>query len=210
MPVTTVQKIITVMSMVTSRMKASPSGFMATARAGLSAPKMTASTIPTVTCTHKEEYQRRMRAGGRVAGMVGVVMFSLVSYPYGSCGDSRLGCQSKAKPNGPLRRLQRLHQPRDDHFFEDPGIGPHAHLPPEMTATRVDPCVLRDIAFAQQQVIVGNRNLRVEYSCNHKHRRHGLPEQVLMHQRHLRQIFPHLIERVHAFEDVHQRRNLIE
>ena len=35
MPVTTVQKIITVMIMVIMRMKPSPSGFMAMARAGL-------------------------------------------------------------------------------------------------------------------------------------------------------------------------------
>src|SRR5579864_1259010 len=165
MPVTTVQKIISVMIMVIRRMKASPSGFMATARAGLSAPKMTASAIPAVTCTHKEEYQRRVRAGGGVTAVGGVDMVSLVSCSHGPCGDSRLGCPAKAKPTGPLWCLQRLHQPRDDHFFEDPGIGPHAHLPAKMAATRVDPCVLRDIAFAQQQVIVGNRHLRVEYSC---------------------------------------------
>src|SRR5579864_1069328 len=82
MPVTTVQKIISVMIMVISRMKASPSGFMATARAGLSAPKMIAAVIPTVTCTHNEEYQRRIFGDGGAA-MVGVVMSRLVSSPGG-------------------------------------------------------------------------------------------------------------------------------
>ena len=54
MPVTTVQKIITVMIIVIMRMKASPSGFIAMACAGLTYPKMTANRIPTLTCTQRE------------------------------------------------------------------------------------------------------------------------------------------------------------
>ena len=54
MPVTTVQKIITVMIIVIRRIKASPRGFIEMARVGLTYPKITAITIPTLTCTHND------------------------------------------------------------------------------------------------------------------------------------------------------------
>ena len=47
-PVTTVQKMIRVMIIVITRMKASPSGFMATAR-----PSTIARAIATSTCTQR-------------------------------------------------------------------------------------------------------------------------------------------------------------
>ena len=48
-PDTTVQKIINVTTMVISRMNASPSGFMATAFAGLKCPSSTARVVATRT-----------------------------------------------------------------------------------------------------------------------------------------------------------------
>lgn len=45
-------------------------------------------------------------------------------------------------------RLQRFHQPWNDHFFEDPGVGPDANLPAQVASVRVDPRIFRDIAFA--------------------------------------------------------------
>ena len=54
MPVTTVQKIKSVMIIVTMRMKASPSGLMATACVGLRYPNRTAIAMPTVTCTQSD------------------------------------------------------------------------------------------------------------------------------------------------------------
>jgi len=54
MPVTTVQKMRMVMIMVIMRMKASPSGFIAMARAGLKYPRTKAATMAINTCTHRE------------------------------------------------------------------------------------------------------------------------------------------------------------
>src|SRR5579859_8248265 len=77
MPVTTVQKIITVMIIVIRRMKASPKGFMATACVGLTAPKLIAATMPKLTWTQRDEYQRRVRGADDSDGNVGtgVVIF---------------------------------------------------------------------------------------------------------------------------------------
>jgi len=63
------------MIIVIRRMKASPKGFMATARTGLMTPKMIATAIPAVTCSQSDEYQRRVRGGGEVTS-VAVVTFS--------------------------------------------------------------------------------------------------------------------------------------
>src|ERR1700757_3618218 len=87
--------------------------------------------------------------------------------------------------------LQRFHQPRDDYFFEDSRIWPHANLSPEVASQRVDPCIFWDVAFAEQQVFVSDRYLRIEHSGNHEHRRHWLAQQTLMNQRHLRQVLAH-------------------
>ena len=48
-PVTKVQKMTKVMIMVIKRIKASPSGFMATAQAGLTCPRMMAMATPSST-----------------------------------------------------------------------------------------------------------------------------------------------------------------
>ena len=44
-------------------------------------------------------------------------------------------------------RLQRFYQPRDDYFFEDSRVGPHAYLAAQVAAVGIDPCFLRHIAF---------------------------------------------------------------
>ncbi len=64
MPVTTVQKISTVMIMEIIRMKASPSGFMATARAGAKYPSATARTMAMRTCTHSDAKTDLRRGAG--------------------------------------------------------------------------------------------------------------------------------------------------
>src|SRR5581483_5011819 len=57
-PVTTVQKIMTVMIMVIRRMSPSPNGFMATAVAGRKKPSKIASAIAALTCSQRDEWKR--------------------------------------------------------------------------------------------------------------------------------------------------------
>ena len=109
-----------------------------------------------------------------------------------------------------LLGLQRFYQPGDDYFFEDSGVAPHAYLTAQVTAVRIDPCFFGNVAFAQQKIFVFDRHLRVEDAGDDEHGRHRLAEQALANQRHLRQILAHFVERVNAFEKIHQRGHLIE
>src|SRR3954451_10488837 len=80
---------------------------------------------------------------------------------------------------------QRLSQPRNDDLLEDQRIWPNSDLPPEVPALWINPCIFREIAFAEKQVFICDGNLRIEHSCDDQHRRHRLAEQSLVDQRHL-------------------------
>jgi len=49
-------------------------------------------------------------------------------------------------------RCERAHEPRDNHLFEDDGIGPYLHLSPQVTALRIDPGCLGNVSLAEQQI----------------------------------------------------------
>ena len=68
--------------------------------------------------------------------------------------------------------LQRPHQPGNDDLLEDDRIGPDLRLPPKVAALRIDPGSFWDVAFAEEQINVGDRNLRVEHSGRDEHGSH--------------------------------------
>src|SRR5258708_18009447 len=76
-------------------------------------------------------------------------------------------------------RFQLPHQPRNNHLPENHRIGPHFHLPPQVAALRIDPCLLRHVSAIENQVRVRDRNLWVQDSVDHQHRRRRLSEQSL-------------------------------
>ena len=80
-----------------------------------------------------------------------------------------------------LRRigLKCAHQPGNNHLFENDGIRPYLHLPPEVAALRIDPGCLRDVPFIEKQINVGDRNLRVEHPGQDEHGCHRLSQQSL-------------------------------
>ena len=56
---------------------------------------------------------------------------------------------------------------------------------PKCPPRGIDPCILRHVAFAQQQIFVFDRNLRIERALQDEHGRHRLAQQPLVHQRDL-------------------------
>ena len=70
-------------------------------------------------------------------------------------------------------RLQRAHQPRNDDFFEDAWIGPDSDLPTKVATCWIDPRSLRHVSTIEEQVDVGDGNLRVFHSGKNEHGRHG-------------------------------------
>ena len=57
-------------------------------------------------------------------------------------------------------RAEVVCQPGEDHLFKDARIGPHAYLPSQVSALRVDPCILGDVAAVEQLVHIRDRYLR--------------------------------------------------
>src|SRR6266568_8890137 len=102
--------------------------------------------------------------------------------------------------------FQLSHQPRNNNLPENYRIRPYFHLPPQVPALRIDPCLLRHVAAIENQVRVRNRNLCVQNSRDHQHRRRRLSEQPLSHQRHLRENIRQVLHRFRAFKNRHQRR----
>src|ERR1700694_6153749 len=79
--------------------------------------------------------------------------------------------------------FQLSHQPWNDHLAENHRIGPHLHLPSQVPALRVDPRLLRNIAAAQNQIDVRDRNLCIEDSRDDQHRRRRVSKELLVHRR---------------------------
>src|SRR5216684_2245240 len=77
---------------------------------------------------------------------------------------------------------QLPHQIRNNHLPENHRVRPHFHLPSQMSALRIDPSLLGHIAAAEDQINVGNRNLRVQNSGENQHRRGRFSEELLIHE----------------------------
>src|ERR1700685_1133700 len=108
------------------------------------------------------------------------------------------------------RGLQGFSQPGNNNLLEEAGIGPDSDLAAEVSAVWVYPGFFGHVAFAEQEIFVVDGNLSIEHTGENEHGSHRLAQQTLLHQRQLGQEVGHFIQRLHVFEDRHQRRDLIE
>ncbi len=70
-----------------------------------------------------------------------------------------------------------------------------------MATSGVDPCVLRDVSAVEQQIDIGNRDLRVVDAGDDQHRRRRLAEKSLGHERQLGKFTNEIAGRLDAFDD---------
>src|ERR1700736_6134415 len=76
------------------------------------------------------------------------------------------------------RDIEVAQQPRNNHLLEDARIGPDFHLPPQVSALRVNPGVLRNVTLTQQKIEISDRHLRIEHTADNEHGRGWLPQQA--------------------------------
>ena len=85
-------------------------------------------------------------------------------------------------------------QPRDHYFPDDHRIIPIADFAAHVPADRIDPCVFRIKAAAQQQVGVADGHLRVFRAADNQQGRAVSFDHVLLHERHGRENRRELVE----------------
>src|SRR5216684_909533 len=107
-------------------------------------------------------------------------------------------------------RFQLLHQPRNNHLPENHRIGPHFHLPPQVSALRIDPRLLRHVPAVQYQIEVRNRHLCIQDTPDDQHRHRRFSEELLIDKRQLRESSHHVVHVVHPFDDGHEGWRMVE
>src|SRR5882724_13156695 len=116
--------------------------------------------MATNTCTQRVRYKGSLR----------VISFGVCAWGLSSTAESLVAIL------GPW--LKCAHQPRDNHLLEYGRVRPHLYLSSKMTALRIDPSRLGNITFTEQQINIGDRDLSIQNSSHHQHRRHRFSQKA--------------------------------